>query len=58
MPKEQREVFALGELVLFLAAWALCILAAVSDHGDQGHSAARNSVASSPDFSDVQELLE
>ena len=42
----RREIFALGELTLFVAAWMLAIVAALDDYHGRANFAARNSVAS------------
>lgn len=42
----RREIFALGELTLFVAAWMLAIVAALDDYQGRSKLAARNSVAS------------
>jgi hypothetical protein len=43
----RREIFALGELTLFIVAWMLSISAALDDYRGRANVAARNSVAAS-----------
>lgn len=43
----RREIFALGELTLFVAVWMLAIVAALDDYHGRANVAARNSVAAS-----------
>lgn len=43
----RREIFALGELTLFVMAWMLGIVAAVDDYHDRSKIASRNDVPSS-----------
>jgi len=42
----RREIFALGELALFVMAWLMAIVAALDDYQGRAKMAARNSVAS------------
>lgn len=63
MLKDRRQIFALGELVLFLGAWMLGMLATVDNYRHRSHPAARDNVASSTsfpgaDFSGHRDLLE
>ncbi len=43
----RREIFALGELTLFVVTWMLAIVAALDDYRGRANGAARNSVAAS-----------
>jgi hypothetical protein len=42
----RREIFALGELALFVMAWIMTIVAALDNYQGRAKMAARNSVAS------------
>jgi hypothetical protein len=43
----RREIFALGELTLFVVAWMFAIVAALDDYQGRANVAARHSVAAS-----------
>ena len=50
--KERQELFVLGELALFLAAWGLGLAAAVDDYRDRTNVHAQNNVAANSSYSD------
>jgi len=57
MQKDRREILAVGELTLFLAAWLLGIVAVVDDYrGRAGHDSG-NEIAATSNISDLRELL-
>ena len=49
--KERQELFVLGELTLFLAAWGLGLAAAVDDYRDRTNAHAQNNVAANSSYS-------
>ena len=51
MLKDRQELFVLGELALFLAAWGLGLAAAVDDHHDRTNAHAENNVAVNSGYS-------
>jgi len=54
----RREIFALGELTLFVMAWMLTIVAALDDYRGRANLAARNSIAASGGYSQSRSTLE
>lgn len=63
MLKDRQEILVLGELLLFLGAWGLCVAAAVEDYhvrhnGNADDSIAANVDLSSPDFRDQRGQFE
>ena len=52
MLKDRQELFVLGELALFLAAWGLGLAAAVDDYRDRTNAHAENNVAVNSSYSD------
>ncbi len=51
MLKERQDIFVLGELLLFLGAWGLCVAAAVEDSHVRHNGNADNNVAANVDLS-------
>ncbi|MEM8945269.1 MAG: hypothetical protein AAGD11_08810 [Planctomycetota bacterium] len=51
MFRDRQEIFVLGEIVLFLGAWGLCVAAAVDDYRARSNDNAENNVASNLDVS-------
>lgn len=51
MLKDRQEIFVLGELVLFLAAWGLGLAAAVDDYRERTNASAENNVAANSNYS-------
>lgn len=51
MLKDRQEIIVLGELLLFLGAWGLCIAAAVEDHRVRHNDNAEDNIAANTDFS-------
>ncbi len=51
MLKDRQDIFVLGELLLFLGAWGLCVAAAVEDSHVRHNGNADNNVAANVDFS-------
>lgn len=58
MQRDRQEILAVGELVVFLAAWMLGIFAAVNDYHDRSHSAAGANVAATSNIPEVHDVLE
>jgi len=52
MLKDRQELFVLGELVLFLAAWGLGLAAAVDDYRERTNASAENNVAANLNYFD------
>ncbi len=52
MLKDRQELFVLGELALFLAAWGLGLAAAVDDYRDRTNASAQNTVAVNSGYSE------
>jgi len=51
MLKDRQEILVVGELVLFLAAWVLGVIAAVDDYHVRTDGKAGNNVAATSNFS-------
>ena len=50
MFKDRQEILVVGELILFLGAWGLCIAAAIDDYQVRHNGNADNNVAANSDF--------
>ena len=50
MFKDRQEILVVGELILFLGAWGLCIAAAIDDYRVRHNGNADNNVAANSDF--------
>ncbi len=50
MLKDRQELFVLGELALFLAAWGLGLAAAVDDYRERTNASAENNVAANSNY--------
>ena len=55
MRKDRREILAVGELALFLAAWMLGIFAAVEDYRNRLYPIPGNDIAATSNLSDQRD---
>jgi hypothetical protein len=58
MQQGRREIFALGELAVFVMAWMLAIGTALSDYQGRTNSAARDNVAARSSISESLSTFE
>lgn len=58
MQKDRREILAVGELTLFLAAWLLAIVAVVGDYRGRVSHGSGNDIAATSSTSDLWDGVE
>ena len=58
MFKDRQEIHAVGELAVFLLAWAFCVFAAWGDHQETANPNAKNALAETTGPTDTFDLIE